>query len=80
MNPRKFGDVTAVTGFDSLAAGSIVKVVQRRSAIAVKPKHRGTLRALGLRRIGMARNHKVSPDLMGMLRRVSHLVEVREVN
>jgi large subunit ribosomal protein L30 len=47
-----------------------------RSAIGTKPKHRGTLRALGLRRIG---HHSVLPDrpeIRGMIARVPHLVSV----
>jgi large subunit ribosomal protein L30 len=31
-----------------------IKVTQVRSSIGTKPKQRGTLRALGLRRIGMS--------------------------
>jgi large subunit ribosomal protein L30 len=51
-------------------------VTQVRSAIGSKPKHRGTLRALGLRRIG---HHSVLPDrpeIRGMIARVPHLVSV----
>jgi large subunit ribosomal protein L30 len=51
-------------------------VTQLRSAIGSKPKHRGTLRALGLRRIG---HHSVLPDrpeIRGMIARVPHLVSV----
>ena len=53
-------------------------VTLRRSTIGSKPKHRGTIRALGLRRI----NHTVvlpdRPEIRGMLARVQHLVEVQE--
>lgn len=51
-----------------------VVVRQVRSAIGTKPKHRGTLRALGLGRPGDRRVHRDSPSLRGMLRRVEHLV------
>jgi large subunit ribosomal protein L30 len=53
-----------------------VRVTQIRSAIGQKPKVRGTLRALGLRRIGQSNILAVSPQLEGMLRRVPHLVLV----
>jgi Ribosomal protein L30p/L7e len=33
-------------------SGTVLRVTQIRSAIGTKPKHRGTLRALGLRGIG----------------------------
>jgi large subunit ribosomal protein L30 len=55
-----------------------LKVTQVRSAIGVKPKHRGTLRALGLRRIGTTRTLPDRPEIRGMIARVPHLVVVEE--
>jgi large subunit ribosomal protein L30 len=55
-----------------------VKVTQVRSAIGQSKRHRGTLRALGLGRIGRSAEHEESPVLAGMLRKVRHLVEVEE--
>ncbi len=63
----------------SVPEGTPLKIVQRRSAIGAKPKNRGTLRALGLRKIGMARTHKASPQLTGMLRKVNHLVDIVQI-
>ncbi|MDE0700114.1 MAG: 50S ribosomal protein L30 [Acidimicrobiaceae bacterium] len=57
-----------------------LKVTQIRSAIGTKPKQRGTLRALGLRRIGASKTHQDSPEIRGMIARVPHLVEVTEVD
>lgn len=57
-----------------------LKVTQIRSAIGSKPKQRGTLRALGLRRIGASRIHQDNAVVRGMIARVPHLVEVAEVN
>lgn len=53
-----------------------LRVTQVRSSISTKPKHRGTLRALGLR--GVGRSHIVPdrPEIRGMLARVPHLVTV----
>ena len=56
-----------------------LKVTQVRSAIGSKPKHRGTLRALGLGRIGKSRTLPDRPEIRGMLARVPHLVQVEEV-
>jgi large subunit ribosomal protein L30 len=53
-----------------------LKVTQVRSAIGTKPKHRGTLRALGLGRIGRTRVLPDRPEIRGMLARVPHLVTV----
>ncbi len=52
-------------------------VTQVRSAIGTKPKHRGTLRALGLGRIGRSNVLPDRPEIRGMIARVPHLVEVR---
>jgi large subunit ribosomal protein L30 len=53
-----------------------VKVTQVRSQIGQSEKHRGTLRALGLGKIGRSREHQESRELAGMLRKVRHLVRV----
>jgi large subunit ribosomal protein L30 len=53
-------------------------VTQVRSAIRVQRDHRGTLRALGLGRIGKQRVHEDSPSLRGMLHQVGYLVRVEE--
>jgi large subunit ribosomal protein L30 len=55
-----------------------VKLTQVRSAIGQTQRHRGTLRALGLGRIGKTAEHTESPVLSGMLRKVRHLVNVEE--
>jgi large subunit ribosomal protein L30 len=54
-------------------------VTQVRSGIGTKPKHRGTLRALGLGRIGKSNILPDRPEIRGMIARVPHLVEVTEV-
>lgn len=55
-----------------------LRVTQVRSAIATKPKHRGTLRALGLHGIGTTRTLPDRPEIRGMIGRVPHLVTVEE--
>ena len=55
---------------------SIVKLTQVRSKVGQSEKHRGTLRALGLGRIGKTNEIEESPVLEGMLRKVAHLVKV----
>ena len=55
-----------------------IKVRQVRSAIGSKPVHRGTLRALGLGRIGKVNLLPDRPEIRGMLRKVAHLVVVEE--
>jgi large subunit ribosomal protein L30 len=53
-----------------------LKITQTRSAIGQSKRHRGTLRALGLGKIGRSAKHAESPQLAGMLRKVRHLVRV----
>ena len=57
---------------------TMLKITQVRSTIGTKPKQRGTLRALGLKRI----NHTVElpdrPEIRGMIAKVPHLVRVDE--
>ena len=55
-----------------------VKVTQVRSQIGQSARHRGTLRALGLGKIGRTNEVEDGPVLAGMLRRVRHLVKVEE--
>jgi large subunit ribosomal protein L30 len=55
---------------------SKVKVTQVRSQIGQTRRHRGTLRALGLGKIGRSAEHEDGPVLAGMLRKVGHLVKV----
>jgi large subunit ribosomal protein L30 len=56
-----------------------LKVTQIRSSIGTKPKQRGTLRALGLGRIGKTHVLPDTPDIRGQLHKVPHLIQVEEV-
>jgi large subunit ribosomal protein L30 len=56
-----------------------LKLTQTGSTIGQTPRHRGTLRALGLGKIGKTREHDASPVIEGMLRKVRHLVKVEEI-
>jgi large subunit ribosomal protein L30 len=55
-----------------------IRVTQTRSQIGQSERHRGTLRALGLGKIGRSAVHTESPQLAGMLRKVRHLVKVED--
>jgi large subunit ribosomal protein L30 len=55
-----------------------LKITQVRSQIGQSKKHRGTLRALGLGKIGRTVEHPESPETLGMLRKVRHLVRIDE--
>ena len=53
-----------------------VKITQVRSNVGQSYRHEGTLRALGLGKIGRSVEHQDSPELRGMLRHVNHLVRI----
>jgi len=59
---------------------SRLRVTQVRGTIRTRPEHRGTMRALGLRRINASVIQEDGPVLQGMLRKVNHLVKVEEVS
>ena len=55
-----------------------VRITQVRSKIGQSERHRGTLRALGLTRIGRSVEQEDNAVLQGMLRKVRHLVKVED--
>ncbi len=57
---------------------STITVTQTKSSIGTKPKHRGTLRALGLGKIGATNTLPDRPEIRGMIARVPHLIDVSD--
>jgi large subunit ribosomal protein L30 len=58
----------------------MIKVTLLKSQIGIKPKQRGTLRALGLGKIGSTNTLPDRPEIRGMINRVPHLIKVEEVS
>jgi large subunit ribosomal protein L30 len=58
---------------------ALLRITQVRSAVGAKPKQRGTLRALGLRRINQTVEHPDRPEIRGMVAKVPHMVKVQEM-
>lgn len=56
-----------------------LQVRQIKSTIGAKPNQRETLRALGLRKISAVRVHDDNPVIRGMIFKVQHLIEVKEI-
>lgn len=54
-----------------------LEITQVKSAIGRKPDHRGTLRALGLKRIRHTVVHEDTPVIRGMIHKVAYMLEVR---
>jgi large subunit ribosomal protein L30 len=63
-----------------MSQGGRLKVTLVKSQIGCKPKQRGTLRALGLGKIGSTNTLPDRAEIRGMLARVPHLVKVEEVS
>jgi large subunit ribosomal protein L30 len=57
---------------------STVKLTQRKSRNGSNKQQLATLRSLGLRRIGQSVEVSDTPQIRGMIAKVSHLVEVQE--
>jgi large subunit ribosomal protein L30 len=56
-----------------------IKVKLVRSVIGKLPAQRATVRSLGLRKIGSSNILQATPPVLGMVKKVSHLVSVEEV-
>ncbi len=57
-----------------------LKVTQLKSGIGGKKNQRETLRTLGLKRIGDTAVQEDRPEIRGMVKTVTHLVAVEEVD
>ena len=56
-----------------------VRITQVRSGIGRKEEHRRTIRALGIKRHQQSVEHELTPAIEGMLKKVSFMVEVEEI-
>jgi large subunit ribosomal protein L30 len=56
-----------------------LEIQQRRSAIKRQQSQKLTLEALGIKRLQQKVVHEDTPSIRGMIRKISHLIEVREV-
>ena len=57
---------------------SKIKITKRRSAINRSQRQKRTLEALGLRKIGQTVEHDATPNILGMVNKIKHLVSVEE--
>ncbi|HNX86117.1 MAG TPA: 50S ribosomal protein L30 [Bacteroidales bacterium] len=55
-----------------------IKITQVRSGIGRPVRQKRTLEALGLKRISHTVEHEATPQIMGMVHKVIHLVKVEE--
>ncbi|MCR5789105.1 MAG: 50S ribosomal protein L30 [Lachnospiraceae bacterium] len=56
-----------------------LKVTLVRSTIGAIPKHKATVEALGLKKLGRSNELPDNPAIRGMVKQVCHLVKVEEI-
>jgi large subunit ribosomal protein L30 len=56
----------------------MIQITLRKSGIGRIPKHRRTLQSLGLTKLNKTVSRKDTPEIRGMIRQISHMVEVKE--
>jgi large subunit ribosomal protein L30 len=57
----------------------MLKITLRRSLIGRPEKHRRIARALGLRKLNKSVIHNDVPSIRGMINKISHMIEVEEL-
>jgi len=55
-----------------------VIITQVRSAINRTKRQKDTITALGIKKLNNSVEHEATPQIMGMINKVSHLVKVEE--
>ena len=63
---------------DNINTMAKIKVTKVRSAINRTKRQKLTLEALGLKKIGQIVEHDATPNILGMVNKVKHLVSVEE--
>ncbi len=56
-----------------------VKVTQIKSTIDRSKRQKATIQALGLRKMNQTVEHEATPQILGMIKKVNHLVKVEEL-
>jgi len=56
-----------------------IRVTQVKSLIDRSKKQKATMEALGLKKINHTVEHEVTPQIQGMINKVSHLVNVENI-
>ena len=60
-------------------AGSKLRITLKRSSIARPAKHKAVLAGLGLRKLNKSVERLDTPEIRGMIDKVSHLLEVEKL-
>ena len=57
-----------------------IKVTQVKSGIDRSERQKLTLQALGLNKLNASKEVEATPQILGMVKKVSHLVKVEEIS
>ena len=57
---------------------SRIKITQIKSSIGSNKRQKATLNALGLRKMNQTVEHEATPQIIGMVNKLRHLVRVEE--
>ncbi len=57
-----------------------IRVTQFKSGIGASKSQKRILEALGLRKLNQSIEHEARPEILGMVKKLQHLVRVEEVN
>jgi large subunit ribosomal protein L30 len=55
---------------------SKIKLKQTRSAINRPARQKATMKALGFKKLNQVVEHEATPQILGMVKKVQHLIEV----
>ena len=56
-----------------------IKITQIKSAIGSPKNQKLTVEALGIKKLNQSKVHKATPQILGMVNKVRHLVKVKEL-
>jgi len=56
-----------------------IKITQIKSAIDRPERQKLTLKALGLKKLNASKEVEATPQILGMVRKVDHLIKVEEL-
>lgn len=55
-----------------------IKITQIKSAIDRPQRQKDTVKALGIKKMNQTVEHEATPQILGMVKKISHLLKVEE--
>jgi len=57
-----------------------LRITQVKSSIGSTKRQKATLEALGLKKLNQTVEHEATPQIVGMVNKMRHLISIEEVN